>query len=229
MVPIAVVARRTLTRSHGVRRKSVEIFDMLLQMLHGIRIIKIYRAEEAEAERTVERARGFFDEVLEMERERALARVALGSLAGVSLVSVVIAGGLKVMSGTLGWPELLAFLMAARAVQGPLSLVNAAVMDMQRHDASIANVNELLEERAEVRDAPDARPLARPPSTIAVRNLSFSIGDAPTLRNIDFDVKAGETLGIVGRVRRRRTGSSLEVSNTARRGCSNAPAPSVRE
>ncbi|HEU4886683.1 MAG TPA: ABC transporter ATP-binding protein [Thermoanaerobaculia bacterium] len=196
--PIAVLARRTVVRSYGVRRKSVAVFDMLLQLLHGIRIIKIYEAEKTEAERTIDRARGYFDELIDMERVRALARVALESLSGVSMIIVIIAGGFQVMHGTIGWPELLAFLMAARAVQGPLQNINAAFMDIQRHGASLASIDELLRERAEVRDLPDARPLTAAPGTISVRNLGFSFAGAPILENLSFDVRAGEILGIVG-------------------------------
>jgi subfamily B ATP-binding cassette protein MsbA len=198
VLPIAVVARKTLVRSFGVRRKSVAVFDMLLQLLHGIRIIKIYEAEKAEAERTVDRARSYFDELVIMERVRALARVALESLAGISMVIVIIAGGFQVMAGSIGWPELLAFLMAARAVQGPLQSINQSFMEIQRHGASLASVDQLLRERADVRDLPDARPLVSAPQIISVRNLGFAFGASPVLQDISFDVHAGETLGIVG-------------------------------
>jgi ABC-type multidrug transport system fused ATPase/permease subunit len=198
VLPIAVVARKTLVRSFGVRRKSVAIFDMLLQLLHGIRIIKIYEAEKAEADRTLDRARAYFDELVDMERVRALARVALESLAGVSMIIVIIAGGFQVMAGTIGWPELLAFLMAARAVQGPLQSINTSFMEIQRHGASLASVDQMLRERAEVRDLPDARPLLSPPQTISARNLGYAFGATPVLQDVSFDVRAGETLGIVG-------------------------------
>jgi subfamily B ATP-binding cassette protein MsbA len=198
VLPIAVVARKTLVRSFGVRRKSVAIFDMLLQLLHGIRIIKIYAAEKTETERTIDRARGYFDELVDMERVRALARVALESLAGLSMIIVIITGGFQVLRGTLGWPELLAFLMAARAVQGPLQNINTALMEIQRNGASLRSVDELLSERAEVRDLPDARPLHAAPHTISVRNLGFSFAGAPILENVSFDVHAGEILGVVG-------------------------------
>lgn len=198
VLPIAVVARKTLVRSFGVRRKSVQIFDMLLQLLHGIRIIKIYEAEKAEADRTVDRARSYFEELVSMERVRALARVALESLSGISMVIVIIAGGLQVMAGRIGWPELLAFLMAARAVQGPLQSINASFMEIQRNFASLVSVDLLLRERADVRDLPDARQLPAAPKVISARNLGFAFGDAPVLQDINFDVRAGETLGIVG-------------------------------
>ena len=198
VLPIALVARKTLLHSHGVRRKSVVIFDMLLQLLHGIRIIKIYEVEKAETEGIIEHARSYFDELVAMERVRALARVALESLAGLSMIIVILAGGFQVMAGKIGWPEFLAFLMAARAVQGPLQNINAAFMDIQRHGASLASIDQLLRERAEVRDLPDARPLPAAPHTISVRNLGFTFAGTPVLENVSFDVHAGEILGIVG-------------------------------
>ena len=198
VLPIAIIARRTLARSFGVRRRSVAIFDMLLQLLQGIRIIKIYQSERAEADRTSQHARRYFDDLVDMERVRALARVTLESLAGVSLITVIIVGGFHVMRGTVGWPELLAFLMAARAVQGPLNNVNTSYMEIQRHGASVASIDALLRERPEVRDRPDARPLQTAPISLAARRLGFAFDGDPVLEDVSFEVNAGEALGIVG-------------------------------
>ena len=49
-LPIYVIARRTLARSFGVRRKGVALFDPILQLIHGIRVIKIYQGEQAEGD-----------------------------------------------------------------------------------------------------------------------------------------------------------------------------------
>jgi ABC-type multidrug transport system fused ATPase/permease subunit len=197
-VPIAIVARRTLQQSFGLRRKSVVIFDMLLQLLHGIRIIKIYGAEGAEADRTVHRAKQYFDELVQMERTRALARVALDTMATINTVAVVIAGGFLVKSGALGWAALLAFLLAARAVQGPLNNINTAWLEIQRHGASSASIEALLRRVSETHDRPDARPILSPPRLISVHDVGFAIDGATILENVSFQVAAGETLGIVG-------------------------------
>ncbi|HEX7242450.1 MAG TPA: ABC transporter transmembrane domain-containing protein, partial [Longimicrobiaceae bacterium] len=55
--PVVLIARRTLARSYGVRRGGVVLFDVLLQLFAGIRIVKVYAGEQAEAGRAVERAR----------------------------------------------------------------------------------------------------------------------------------------------------------------------------
>src|SRR6185503_2459902 len=92
-LPIYVLARRTLKQSFGVRRKGVALFDSLLQLLHGIRVIKIYQGEQAEGDRTVECARDYFDEMIHMERVRSFARIVLESLAALNIVVVIIVGG----------------------------------------------------------------------------------------------------------------------------------------
>jgi ABC-type multidrug transport system fused ATPase/permease subunit len=196
--PIYLVARRTLARSFGVRRKGVVLFDIILQLLRAIRIIKVYQGEQVEAERTVRVARQYFDEVIDMERTRALARVALEALAALSLVTVIIAGGLQVLGGSLGWPELLAFLIAARAAQGPLNNVNTSYMEMQRYGASMAHIDALLAERPDVRDAADAAAIAVAPGRLSVQSVAFAFGATTVLEDVSCEVTAGETLGIAG-------------------------------
>ncbi len=198
VVPITIAARRTMLASVSLRRRNATIFDMLLQLVHGIRIIKIYESEGHEAARTAERARGYFDEADAMERTRALARVALDSMSGVNMIVVAVAGGHQVLRGTLGWPELLAFFLAARAAQGPLNNMNTAWMEIRKNAASVHNIEEMLRTAPTVRDAPDARPLDTVPATLTAHGLTFIRDDRPILDGVTFSVRAGETLGIVG-------------------------------
>jgi ABC-type multidrug transport system fused ATPase/permease subunit len=197
-LPIYVLARRTLARSFGVREKGVVLFDSLLQLLHGVRVIKIYQGERAEGERTVDRARTYFDALIEMERVQAFARIVLESLAALNVVVVIIVGGLSVMKGQLGWPELLAFLLAMRAAQGPLNNLNSAYMDVQRYAASVFHIEQLLREKPEIEDRKDARSFTRFPMSITADRVDFSFNQNPILQDVSFTVRSGETLGIVG-------------------------------
>ena len=133
-----------------------------------------------------------------MERVRAFARIVLESLAAFNVVVVIIVGGFSVMAGKLGWPELLAFLMAMRAAQGPLNNVNNAYLEIQRYGASVEHIEQFLKEQPEIQDRPDALPLLQPPLTITADRVNFAFGGKPVLENVSFTVNAGETLGIVG-------------------------------
>jgi len=197
-LPIYILARRTLARSFGVRNKGVALFDALLQLVRGIRVIKMYQGEQAEGERTVGRARSYFDELIEMERVQAFARIVLESLAALNVVVVIIVGGYSVMSGRLGWPELLAFLLAMRAVQGPLNNLNSAYMDVQRYAASVFHIEQLLQEKPEIQDRKDARSFSGVPTSITADRVDFTFNQKAILEDVSFTVQAGETLGIVG-------------------------------
>ena len=198
VVPITIAARRTLLASSSLRRRNAAIFDVLLQLVQGIRVIKIYASESREAARTSDHARRFFGELEAMERTRALARVAIDSMSGINTIVVAIAGGVQVMRGTLGWPELLAFFLAARAVQGPLNNMNTAWMEIRKHGASVRNIERMLHTAPTVRDAPDARSLPAAPAAIEARDLRVVRDGRAILDDVSFSLRAGETIGIVG-------------------------------
>ena len=198
VLPVFLIARRTLEHAYGIRRKGVALFDVLLQLLRGIRIIKIYQGEETESQRTIERARLYFDEVIAMERVRALASVVLSTLAGLSMIAVIVVGGFLVLGGTLGWPELLAFLMAVRAAHGPLANINTHYIEIQRYGAAVEQLDALLKERPEITDRPGARAVPERPHELTARNLRFAVDDTPILEDVSFQVRSGETLGIAG-------------------------------
>jgi subfamily B ATP-binding cassette protein MsbA len=197
-LPLIVIARRTRARSFAERRSGYAVFNVILQILRGIRIIKAYQGEDEEARTTIARARRFFEEQIRIVQIRELSNVVTESLAGVSIAAVVIVGGLQVMHGTLDWPQLLAFLMAVRALHGPLDHVNVQLMEMQRHGAAADRVSALLAERPEIADAPAARPLQAPPRRITLDGVGFDYGDGAVLDGISLEAEAGETIGIAG-------------------------------
>ena len=198
VLPIVLVARRTMRRSFTLRRSGYVLFDVILQMMRGIRIIKAYRGEEEEARSALEKGRNYFDELVEMVRAQSLARVMLESLAGLGIVVVVVVGGLEVLRGTLAWPSLLAFLMCVRALHGPLNNLNTAYVEIKRRGASVSRIADLLATPTDVPDRPDALPLPAPPKRITFDRVSFAYGDSVVLHDLSFEVRAGELIGIAG-------------------------------
>lgn len=198
VLPVYLIAKRTLERSYTVRKSGYVLFDVLLQMLRGIRVIKAFRGEEEEERTAIQKGRRYFDELIEMVRIRSLAQVVLESLAGLGLVVVVIIGGLEVMRGQVEWPTLLAVLMAVRALHGPVNNVNTAYVEMKRFGAGVNRVAQILAVTPEVGDRPDARALTSAPQVIELDGVSFSYGEKRALCEVSFRVAAGEMIGIAG-------------------------------
>ena len=111
LFPIGLIAKRTLARS--------------------------YQGEGREAHDAVEKGRRYFDELIEMTRMRSLAVVVLESLAGLGIVVAIVVGGFEMQHGALSCPALLAFLLAMRALHGPLN--NRAAPGLCALSADVGN------------------------------------------------------------------------------------------
>ncbi len=197
-LPVVLLARRVRAKSYMIRKTGYVFFDIILQILSGIRVLKAYQAEEREAQITVERGHVFFDEMIEAVRLRSIGQVMLETLAGLGVVTVIVIGSFQVLNGSITWANFFAFLMAARALQGPLNSVYVSYMEMQTDSASVDRITELLHTQPQVRDEPDALPLPYGPQLIAFDGVGFAYDKALVLDGVSFEVRAGETIGIVG-------------------------------
>ncbi|MBC8085910.1 MAG: ABC transporter ATP-binding protein [Phycisphaerae bacterium] len=198
VAPVLLMSRRTMKRSFTVRRGATLMYDGLLQILRGIRVIKVYQGEAAEAKRATGQARDFFLASIEMARMESFGRVLVEAIAGLSIVVVVVAGGFEVLNGNLTWPSLLAFLLAVRSIHGPVNNINSQYLESHRYGASLKRIAELLAERSSVRDRPEAIPMPSRPASMSLEHVSFTFSGRSVLDDISVQVRAGETLGIVG-------------------------------
>ncbi|HVO99188.1 MAG TPA: ABC transporter ATP-binding protein [Bryobacteraceae bacterium] len=195
VAPILLFARRAMHKSFSIRRRASALYDSVLEILRGIRVIKIYRGEESQRARMERQAHRYFAACIEIAQAESMGRMLLESVAGLSVVLVVIAGGFQVLHGFLNWPSLLAFLMAVRSIHSPLHNVNAAFMEFRSNAASVDRIQSLMGERPEMTSGPLS---ANAPQSIRFESVTFRYGDRPTLQDISFEVHAGETLGIAG-------------------------------
>jgi ABC-type multidrug transport system fused ATPase/permease subunit len=186
----------------------------LLQLFQGIRVVKIYAGEELEGRNSLERARRYFNELVAAARTRALEAVILETAGGLSVVLVIVIGGLEVIAGRLSIPSLVAVLVAIRAMHGPLHGCFDRFMEVQANWASLERVHALLRTEPELSDRPDAVALSEPFRSLRFENVSFGYpGSARVLNNVSFEVRAGQQVGIVGPS---GTGKSTLLSLVAR-------------
>jgi subfamily B ATP-binding cassette protein MsbA len=195
---IRVMTRRLRSVSLKVRKAGYTLFDLNLQLITGMRAIKSYRAEERELENTAEKAKTYLDGLLEVSRVQSMARCLMESLGGLNLMLVIVLGGTMAAAGSLTWAALVAFVMALRTMFGPILNIYNNYTDLHAYSASAQRLQEILDTQPAVRDWPGAAPLGPAPQRIKFEGVGFSYGDSPVLEGIDFEVRAGETIGIVG-------------------------------
>lgn len=110
-------------------------------------------------------------------------------------------GGGKVMSGEMTVGTLTSFLTFMTILQMPVRQLGLMVNAFARASTCGTRLFNLLDLEIAVRDAPQATELRRTEGTLRFEKVSFAYPSSPmheVLRDISFEAKRGETIGIVG-------------------------------
>jgi ATP-binding cassette subfamily B protein len=123
-------------------------------------------------------------------------------LAGLTTLILLLVGGRRVVAGYLSPGELVALFSYLQMLIWPLMGAGFMVNMVQRGAAGMARINEVLKTEPAIK-SPE-RPEKAPPDTgelpvVELRDLSFSYGAVPVLKDLSLSVKRGTVLGILGR------------------------------
>ncbi|MEC0231445.1 ABC transporter ATP-binding protein [Paenibacillus alba] len=81
----------------------------------------------------------------------------------------------------------------------PIEKIRTQMEDLQKADASISRIRELFATQSEIVDGPGEL-IPEGPLSVEFRDVTFSYdGDQPTLKSLNFVLKPGEVLGLLGR------------------------------
>ncbi|WP_284284003.1 ABC transporter ATP-binding protein [Mesorhizobium amorphae] len=110
-------------------------------------------------------------------------------------------GGNKVIAGEISVGTLTMFLTFMMVLQMPVRQIGLMVNAFARASTCGSRLFGFLDLDVTIKDAPDARPLEVTAGTLRFENVSFAyhgIQGRPILKNISFEARKGETIGIVG-------------------------------
>ncbi len=175
-----------------------ELSAKVQENLSGMRVIKAYAQEEAEAAQFRVMNREF------LERNRKLIRVwgmfypSLEVLIGLAFVIVLWAGGREVLLGHISLGSFVAFNAYMVQLTWPMIALGWVVNLAQRGTASLGRLFQIFREQPEIAEPQDPAPVRDVRGEIEFRNLSFSYNGRPVLRRLNLRIPAGQTLAIVG-------------------------------
>ena len=187
--------------SRAVRVKVADINSSVENAIQGIREVQSYAKEEY----AIDRFNGVNEEfrIAKSNMYGTMAAFHSGMTFLMELYSVIIVGGgvLLVHAGSLGLVEMIGFLMYRRYMFQPVHRLVGFVEQYQHGVAAFERFVEIMDERPDIEDRPDAVSLPSVEGDIQFQNLSFKYDNSEEpwiLDDINIQVKPGKTVALVG-------------------------------
>jgi ATP-binding cassette subfamily B protein len=211
LVPLAALpvvmtwfGRAIHRRSEAIQAQFSTLTTHAHENLSGVRIVRAYRQEQAEATHFQALNQEYTERNLALARVQGMFHPLLAMLGGLGMVALLYAGGRLVIGGTVSVGEYVAFGVYLAMLIWPMIALGWVVNLVQRGAASMGRINAIFDEPVAVQSPAVPRPLPPAPQgrNVAYEGIWFRYPAAPErgwiLQDISFEVAAGGSLAIVG-------------------------------
>jgi len=178
---------------------TAEVTGRLTETLGGIRLIKVYTAEEREKAVFGQGVQRLFENIAKTITGTSLTGTLGLAVVGVIGVIVMYVGGGDVARGTMTLGSLVTFVIFIGMVTAPLISIASIGTQITEAFAGLDRIRELRDMATE--DQEDERKQAVPSvqGHVEFRDVSFEYEtDVPVLRHVTFNAPAGTTTALVG-------------------------------
>ena len=189
-----VIARR-------LQDQQGDLTTIIEEMATGVRIIKAFGRMPLMQKRFEDQASLLRATSLTGIKARAELWTQLNFLPNLSLVAVLLLGGINVVQGRLTIGGLVAFMSYVFMLTWPMDAIGYVLSMSEECGTASERLNEVMDSRPEIADAPHAKALDSCRGRIEFRNVGFRYpkSDEWILRHLNLTVEPGETVGLVGR------------------------------
>ena len=172
----------------------------LTSMLAGIRVVKAFAQEERELERFGRSSNYLRSSRLEVEHSTATFSAVMQLVFSLGGLIVWYAGGRDVLGREMSLGALMAFLAYLAMFYTPFSNLAQLTAWLTSFLTANQRVFELLDTTVRIKDNTAARALDNPQGAVAFDEVSFGYDRRqPVLKQVSFQIKPGEMVGVVGR------------------------------
>jgi len=205
MLPITYFSHRFQEKYKVIARRlqdqQGDLTTIIEEMATGVRIIKAFGRMPLMQKRFEDQARLLRGTSLEGIKTRAELWTQINFLPNLSLVAVLLLGGLHVVHGTLTIGGLVAFMSYIFMLTWPLDAIGYILSMSEECQTASDRLNEVFDSRPEIADRPGARALEHSQGRVEFRGVGFKYpkSDEWILRNLNLSIEPGQTVGIVGR------------------------------
>ncbi len=191
---------RIKANSHAVQQGIEVMSGVVQERVAGNVIIRAFTGEEREQKAFVELSDELLGTTMKSVHLQSLNMMISGVLTNIAPLVVIIVGGLRVISGALTVGELVAITMYLNPLYLPLQRFSELNAVFSTSMAAIDRIFELMDMKPEIKEREGARDIEHVRGEVAFHDVSFGYhGGYLILKHLNFRVKAGQRIAIVGR------------------------------
>lgn len=200
---IYMIMSRSLPIYKTVQKKLDKLALILRENLSGIRVIRAFSKMDYEKIRFKNANKDQTDTSIRVGRISALMNPATSIIMNFSVLFILWFGGIRVNNGFVTRGKIIAYINYTTLVLSALIIVANLIVLFTKAAASAARVNEIFDTNPsiEYKDKLSVDKLSdKNRSLIKFENVSFAYKNSKknSINNISFDIKKGETVGIIG-------------------------------
>lgn len=203
MVPVMAVplyrqGRRVSQRSQKTLRAMGETTESLNQILTGIRTVKAFQLEDVRLREFEANTATFLDRTKRMLRTKgwSLAQTFVGYQVGFAALLVVL-GYVVLVDRAIGFDDVALVIMPLATTYQHVKRLTRSYHVLMESAGALAGIEQILHTPVDPAQR-GGRPLGQVRGDVELQDVWFAYDQEPVLRGLDFKVKAGQTVALVG-------------------------------
>ena len=181
-----------------VKKKTGVIFSAIETSVGGVRTAKAYANESIERERFNEANDLYRTAKTDYYKAMGLFLSGMEFTLSIMPVAVIAMGGFLIMKGQIDYIVLVTFTLYVSTFVTPVRKLAQFIEQYMQGSAGFYRFLELMRTEPEIKDKENAEVLSDPKGEIEFKNVSFSYGKAPVLKNVNLSVKPGQCVALIG-------------------------------
>lgn len=197
---ISKIVKRLKQQAREGQQSYANMISYLDEALSGVKIIKAFNAVPFVKDRFNGESENYSKIMRRMVRRQQMGSP-VSELLGVMMVAIILLyGGSLVLSGEgdLKASEFITYIAIFSQVMRPAKALTDAFSNIHNGIAAGERVLELVDERSEIVDKPNAKVIETFKDAIEFKDVCFSYGEKTILDHINLTVRKGETVALVG-------------------------------
>ena len=205
VIPVsAFVISRIVKKLKSQAKEGQESYGKMIsyldEALSGVKIVKAFNASDYVKNRFNNESSHYSKVMRRMVRRQQMGSP-VSELLGVIMVAIILLyGGSLVLSGEgdLAASQFIGYIAIFSQVMRPAKALTDSFSNVHNGIAAGERVLDLIDEKNQIEDAPNAEKVSSFNSAITFENVDFAYGDKQILHNINLSIEKGQTVALVG-------------------------------